>query len=69
MTCMIADTFQTGILRTHCNVVKDLIPIQDFNATVLHLHVTDHTTLTHRFQGRDSRLADAHCEVLKEILS
>ena len=46
---MIADTFQTGILRTHCNVVKDLIPIQDFNATVLHLHVTDHTTLTHRF--------------------
>ena len=65
---MIADTFQTGILRTHCNVVKDLIPIQDFNATVLHLHVTDHTTLTHRFQGRDFRLTDVEGEVIQSLV-
>lgn len=51
------------------NVVKDLVPIQDQNATALHLLGINHTKLTHRFQSRDYRLTDVHGEVLKEIVS
>jgi hypothetical protein len=50
------------------NVVRDPVPVHDFQATVLHLLGIDHQRLTYRFQGRDFRLTDVHGELVKGIL-
>jgi hypothetical protein len=51
------------------NVVKDIVHVHDFNATMLHLLGLDHTRLTYRFQGRDYRLTDVHGNIVSGILA
>ena len=38
------------------NVVRDPVPVRDFNATVLHCLGIDHNKLTYKFQGLDQKL-------------
>jgi len=51
------------------NAEKDVFPIHDLHATMLHLLGIDHERLTVKFQGRDYRLTDVHGHVVKGILS
>jgi hypothetical protein len=50
------------------NVVKDPVHVHDLQATILHLLGVDHERLTYRFQGRDFRLTDIHCDVVKGLI-
>lgn len=38
------------------NVVRDSVPVRDFNATILHLFGIDHNRLTFKFQGLEQKL-------------
>ncbi len=38
------------------NVVKDPVPVRDFNATILHCLGIDHNRFTYEFQGLDQKL-------------
>jgi len=38
------------------NVVKDPVPVRDFNATILHCLGIDHNRLTYEYQGLDQKL-------------
>ncbi len=38
------------------NIVKDPVPVRNFNATILHCLGIDHNRLTFRFQGLDQKL-------------
>jgi hypothetical protein len=51
------------------NVVRDSVPIHDFNATLLRCLGIDHTKLTFRFQGRDFRLTDVKGNVIPALLA
>ena len=51
------------------NAEKDVFPIHDLHATMLHLLGIDHLKLTYKFQGRDYRLTDVHGHVVKDILA
>ena len=48
--------------------VEDIVHVNDFHATLLHLFGIDHKKLTVRSQGRDYRLTDIAGEVVKNIL-
>jgi uncharacterized protein (DUF1501 family) len=49
--------------------VKDVVPVHDLHATMLHLLGVDHTRLIYRFQGRDYRLTDVFGKVVKGLLA
>ena len=49
--------------------VEDVVHVNDFHATMLHLFGIDHLHLTYRFQGRDFRLTDVAGKVIKPILA
>ena len=49
--------------------VEDVVHVNDFHATILHLFGIDHERLTFRFQGRDYRLTDVAGELVKPILA
>jgi hypothetical protein len=49
--------------------VKDIVPVHDLHATMLHLSGIDHKRLTYRFQGRDFRLTDVHGHLIKRVIS
>ncbi len=49
--------------------VKDIVHVNDFHATILHLFGIDHERLTFKFQGRDFRLTDVAGHVVKPILA
>ena len=51
------------------NVVKDLIHVHDFHATLMHLFGVDHERLIFKHQGRRYRLTDVHGNVVKDLLS
>lgn len=51
------------------NVAKDPVPINDLQATLLHLFGLDHLQLTQRHQGRDFRLTDVAGNVVKPWLA
>ena len=51
------------------NVVENPVHIHDLQATIMHCLGIDHTRLTFKFQGRQSRLTDVHGEVVKAILA
>jgi len=51
------------------NAVEDVVHVNDFHATILHLLGIDHRRLTYRFQGRDFRLTDVAGRVVDEILA
>ena len=51
------------------NVAENPVPVQDVQATILHLLGIDHEKLTYKFQGRYYRLTDVHGHVVKEILA
>ena len=38
------------------NVVRDPVPVRDFNATILHCLGIDHNKFTYKFQGLDQKL-------------
>jgi uncharacterized protein (DUF1501 family) len=49
--------------------VKDVVPVHDLHATLLHLLGFDHEKLTYRYAGRDFRLTDVAGRVVREILA
>ena len=49
--------------------VEDIVHVNDFHATILHLLGIDHERLIYRFQGRDFRLTDVAGHVVKKILA
>ena len=49
--------------------VKDIHPLYDFNATILHLLGLDHEKLTFEHNGIDRRLTNVEGHVIREILS
>ncbi len=51
------------------NITRDPVSVFDLNATILHCLGVDHRRLTHKFQGRNSRLTDVHGTVLKQALA
>jgi hypothetical protein len=50
------------------NAVEDIVHVNDFHATVLHLLGIDHKQLTFRYRGRDFRLTDVAGHVVHQIL-
>lgn len=48
--------------------VKDIVPVHDLHATMLHLSGIDHKRLTYRFQGRDFRLTDVHGHLIHGVI-
>jgi hypothetical protein len=52
------------------NVVKDPVPVNDLNATILHCLGIDHSKFTFKFQGLDQRLTGVEpAKVVKELLA
>jgi uncharacterized protein (DUF1501 family) len=51
------------------DAVHDIMHVNDFHATILHLFGIDHLRLTYRYQGRDFRLTDVAGNVVKSILA
>jgi hypothetical protein len=52
------------------NVVKDPVPVRDFNATILHCLGIDHNKLTYNFQGLDQKLTSpVPASVVKGLLA
>jgi hypothetical protein len=51
------------------NVVKDMVHVHDYHATILHLMGLDHTRVTYRYAGRDFRLTDVFGKIVKPILA
>jgi hypothetical protein len=51
------------------NAVRDVVPVHDLHATILHLLGVDHERLTYPFQGRQMRLTDVFGHVVKGILA
>ena len=49
--------------------VKDIHPLYDFNATILHLLGFDHERLTFEHNGIRRRLTNVHGNVIREVLS
>jgi uncharacterized protein (DUF1501 family) len=49
--------------------VENVVHVNDFHATILHLLGIDHERLTFRFQGRDFRLTDVAGKVVEPILA
>lgn len=50
-------------------VVKDLVHVHDYHATIMHLLGLDHTKVTYRYGGRDFRLTDVFGNVVRPILA
>jgi hypothetical protein len=51
------------------DAVDNIVHVNDYHATLLHLLGIYHLRLTYRFQGRDFRLTDVAGKVVKEILA
>jgi hypothetical protein len=51
------------------NAVEDIISVNDFHATILHLLGLDHEKLTFRHSGRDERLTDVGGLVIEKALA
>jgi len=51
------------------DAVENIVHVNDFHATILHLLGIDHKRLTFRAQGRDFRLTDVAGKVVKPILA
>lgn len=51
------------------DAVEDIVHVNDFHATILHLMGIDHKRLTYRFQGRDFRLTDVGGHIIEKILA
>jgi hypothetical protein len=52
------------------NIVKDPVPVRDFNATILHCLGIDHNKLTYKFQGLDQKLTGTTpASVVKDLLA
>ncbi len=49
--------------------VKDIHPLYDFNATILHLLGLDHEQLTFEHNGVRRRLTNVHGQVIREVLA
>ena len=48
---------------------KDIVHVNDFHATLMHVLGINHEKFTYRFQGRDFRLTDVAGKVVKAILA
>jgi uncharacterized protein (DUF1501 family) len=65
---------KTGISTGECDelgqkAVKDIHPLYDFNATILHLLGLDHERLTFEHNGFQRRLTNVEGHVIKEMLA
>lgn len=51
--------------------VRDVVPVGDFHATLLHLFGLEHLRLTRRYQGLDQRLTSVTGEsrAIRELLA
>jgi len=49
--------------------VENRVSIRDLHATMLNQLGADHTKLTYRYVGRDSRLTDVYGDVVKDVLT
>jgi hypothetical protein len=50
------------------NVVRDSVPVHDFQATIMHLMGIDHEKLIFKHQGRRYRLTDISGKLVPGIL-
>ncbi|MEM1083643.1 MAG: DUF1501 domain-containing protein [Verrucomicrobiota bacterium] len=50
-------------------VIDKKMTVHDMHANMLHLMGLDHTKLTYRYGGRDTRLTDVHGEIIPEIMA
>ena len=50
-------------------IVRDPVNVHDFHATMMHRLGIQHTRLTYRFEGRDYRLTDIHCELIPSLMA
>jgi hypothetical protein len=48
---------------------KDIVPVHDLHATILHLMGFDHKRLTYRYAGRDFRLTDVYGNVVQGLIA
>lgn len=48
---------------------RDVVPVHDLHATILHLLGFDHKRLTYRYAGRDFRLTDVYGNVVRGVLA
>lgn len=48
---------------------RDVVPVHDLHATILHLLGFDHKRLTYRYAGRDFRLTDVYGNVVSGVLA
>ena len=65
---------KTGVSTGECDelgqkAVKDIHPLYDFNATILHLLGLDHERLTFEHNGFQRRLTNVEGHVIKEMLA
>ena len=51
------------------SIAEGKVHVHDLHATILNLLGFNHETLTYRYAGRDFRLTDVFCNVVKEILA
>ncbi|WP_166823527.1 DUF1501 domain-containing protein [Thalassoroseus pseudoceratinae] len=51
------------------NSVENIVHVNDFHATILHLLGIDHKKLTFKFQGRDFRLTDVGGHVVEPLMA
>ena len=51
------------------NIMADPVHGRDLQATLLHCLGVDHTNLTYRAQGRESRLTDVRGELVCKLLA
>ncbi len=49
--------------------IQDKVHVHDLHATILHCLGFDHTKLTYRFNGRDSRLTDVAGNIVQPVLA
>ena len=56
--------------RFSYNIVKDPVPIRNYQATLLHLFGIDHERFTYRHQGLDAKLTGVEpAKVVEPILA
>ncbi len=50
-------------------VAENKVTMPDFHATILRMLGFDHERLTYRHAGRDYRLTDVQCNVVRDVLA
>ena len=51
------------------NAVENVVHVHDLHATILHLIGIEHTRLTFKFQGLDTRLTNVAGKIIRELFA